>query len=335
MSVLVLGGGLSGLSAAKHLHAAGVEVTVVDKGRGIGGRLATRRGDDDRRFDHGAQYFTVRSPEFAAEVETWKHAGIAAIWADDFPAVAARAPGRNETYPRWCGTEGMAGIGKFLAKDYRVVSNTMIETLTATEQSWIAEAEDGRTFTADDVVVTFPVPQMLSLVDVSRIKLESDLRKKLEAVRYAPCLAVLVSLAEPAKVPKPGGLFCGPEPIAWIADQQAKGISGKPAAILHAGPIFSDEHYRDATEDVIRELLGAAKPYLGDIEQAELHRWKYSLPTVVYPERTAEHVAAFGRRLLFAGDAFGGPRVEGAYLSGRAAASALLGLTSTGTRNGS
>ena len=142
--------------------------------------------------------------------------------------------------------------------------------------------------------------------------------------RVAPCLSVLVTLTAPPRIPAPGGLFCGPEPIAWLADQQAKGISERPAAMIHAGPIFSDAHYRDATEDVIAELLEAAKPHLGTVLKAELHRWKYSLPTVIYPERTAEHVAANGRRLLFAGDAFGGPRVEGAYLSGRAAALQLL-----------
>ena len=324
MSVLVLGGGLSGLTAARQLQAAGVAVTVVDKGSGIGGRLATRRGDDDRRFDHGAQYFTVRSPEFAAEVETWKQAGIAKIWANDFPAEATRNGGRNDPAPRWCGTQGMAGIAKHLAAGLNVLSNARIETLTPTEQGWLVDADDGRTLTADDAIVTFPVPQTLSLLDVSFLKLEAELRKKLDAVRYAPCLSVQVALTSPPRIPAPGGLFCGPEPIAWLADQQAKGISGQPAAIIHAGPIFSEEHYRDATDDVIAELLEAAEPYLGTVVKAELHRWKYSLPTVVYPERTAEHVAAFGRRLLFAGDAFGGPRVEGAYLSGRAAAMLLL-----------
>lgn len=324
MSVLILGAGLSGLTAAKYLQASGVAVAVVDKGRGVGGRLATRRGDDDRRFDHGAQYFTVRSAEFAAEVAAWEQAGVVKVWADDFAAEKTRSEGRSERYPRWCGSHGMAGIAKFLATGLTVATEAMIDTLTPTPEGWIAETDDGRRFAADDVVITFPVPQTLSLLEVSRIKLERELRAKLEAVRYAPCLALLVTLAESSKIPAPGGMFCGPEPIAWIADQHAKGICGKPCAMIHAGPVFSEENYRVATDDVIRELLEAAKTYFGTIEKAELHRWKYSLPTVVYPERTAEHVADFGRRLVFAGDAFGGPRVEGAYLSGRAAALRLL-----------
>ncbi|HEY5747869.1 MAG TPA: FAD-dependent oxidoreductase, partial [Chryseolinea sp.] len=41
--VVVIGAGLSGLFAAGKLNASGYRVIVLDKGRGVGGRLATRR----------------------------------------------------------------------------------------------------------------------------------------------------------------------------------------------------------------------------------------------------------------------------------------------------
>ena len=43
VSVAVVGAGLAGVACARGLQAAGVEVTVFDKSRGVGGRLATRR----------------------------------------------------------------------------------------------------------------------------------------------------------------------------------------------------------------------------------------------------------------------------------------------------
>ncbi len=69
--VIVIGAGLSGLLAAGKLNASGYRVIVLDKGRGVGGRLATRRMDG-AVFDHGAQYFTVQDPGFDAIVQDWQ-----------------------------------------------------------------------------------------------------------------------------------------------------------------------------------------------------------------------------------------------------------------------
>ena len=56
----VLGAGMAGLSAAHALREQGHDVVVIDKARGPGGRMRTRR-NEDLRFDHGAQSFTVQS----------------------------------------------------------------------------------------------------------------------------------------------------------------------------------------------------------------------------------------------------------------------------------
>ena len=59
IDVLVIGAGMSGIACARSLQSAGVPVRMIDKGRGIGGRVATRRVDlagEVITFDHGAQY---------------------------------------------------------------------------------------------------------------------------------------------------------------------------------------------------------------------------------------------------------------------------------------
>ncbi|TGN44114.1 FAD-dependent oxidoreductase, partial [Paracoccus liaowanqingii] len=64
--VAIIGAGLAGLTCAGRLAQAGLSVTLFDKGRGPGGRLATRRADDGLRFDHGALWLAARDPGFAA-----------------------------------------------------------------------------------------------------------------------------------------------------------------------------------------------------------------------------------------------------------------------------
>ncbi|WP_373512609.1 FAD-dependent oxidoreductase, partial [Persicitalea sp.] len=78
-SCIIIGAGMAGLTAARELTAQGWDVTVLDKGRGIGGRMATRR-IENTRADHGAQYFSVRTPEFRQLIEKLESEGIVEAW---------------------------------------------------------------------------------------------------------------------------------------------------------------------------------------------------------------------------------------------------------------
>ena len=91
-TVAVVGAGLSGLVAAKRLADSGRSVVVIDKGRSVGGRLATRR-IHDATLDHGAQFFTVRSAEFAAFVDVGEPLGIDPMRGDQFGRLARKGIG--------------------------------------------------------------------------------------------------------------------------------------------------------------------------------------------------------------------------------------------------
>jgi predicted NAD/FAD-dependent oxidoreductase len=79
-TVAVIGSGLSGLSCERTLADHGFTVTVFEKSRGVGGRMATRRAEDNLSFDHGAQYFTARDSRFKRYVDSWLHDAIVAPW---------------------------------------------------------------------------------------------------------------------------------------------------------------------------------------------------------------------------------------------------------------
>jgi predicted NAD/FAD-dependent oxidoreductase len=107
MRVIVIGAGLAGLIAAQQLSNSGHDVVVLDKGKSPGGRLATRR-IGDATLDHGAQFFTVREPEFEHHVHQWIQAGVVREWCKGFSA--------QDSHPRYIGTHGMSGIAKHLAQ---------------------------------------------------------------------------------------------------------------------------------------------------------------------------------------------------------------------------
>ncbi len=76
--VAVVGAGLSGLTLAARLRAH-ADVTVFEKSRGYGGRLATRRAAPFA-FDHGAQFFTARTTAFREFLAPLIEAGVVDTW---------------------------------------------------------------------------------------------------------------------------------------------------------------------------------------------------------------------------------------------------------------
>jgi hypothetical protein len=317
---------LAGLVAATVLQRQGVQVAVLDKGRGIGGRLATRRIQDETLgeavFDYGAQYFTVRNPRFRSWVDQWLGVGVAAQWAPSFVAEDGVPHGVGE--PRYRGVQGIRGIAKYLAADLDVHTGTRVVEISWDRGRWSARTEADALFRAGVLVLTPPVPQSLEMIHRSGIALPPATEDRLQAVAYEPCLAVLALLHGPSKVPEPGGMWLAGDPIAWIADNHQKGVSPRGVGVtIHAGPGFSRNQWETDDEAIARPLFAAAAQWLGsEVAQYQVHRWRYSKPFTFYGE-SCLFLNEPGPWVL-AGDGFGGPRIEGAFQSGLSAADAIL-----------
>jgi renalase len=124
-------------------------------------------------------------------------------------------------------------------------------------------------------------------------------------------------------LPGPGGMHPRKGgPIAWIADNERKGIASSPCLTVHASPDFSQKHIETDLEEVKAMLIEAATTALAcEIVEAQVHRWRYALPLTTAEEPCL--TLAGPAPIILAGDGFGGPRIEGAFLSGMAAAAAL------------
>ena len=321
--VCIVGAGLAGLVAAHELQRGGLRVVVLDKARGVGGRLATRRVED-AVFDHGAQFFTTRAPEFVAMVAGWQQAGVAYEWYRGLPSPHKQAG--DDAHPRYRGATGMTGVAKHLAQGLDIRLNERATRIEHCDARWEVTSESGAALLADALVLTPPVPQALAITDASQIMLPSAVRASLEAITYEPWLAVLALLEGASRIPPPGALHLEGGPVAWIADNHQKGISPRPGAVtIHAGAEFSRTHWDGDEATVARLLLESVADLLGaPVQSFQLQRWRYSKPATTCPEPCL-YVAHPGP-LVFAGDAFAGARVEGAALSGLAAARRMFML---------
>lgn len=317
--VLIIGAGLAGLSAANDLRQAGRKVLVIDKGRGLGGRLAGRR-IGDATFDHGAQFFTAREFRFKAAVEGWIKAGVAEEWYSSYP-------GQPNGHPRYRGVPTMTAVAKYLATNIHVIRTTRVDSIGQQGDGWLAELDNGETINTKAMLITSPVPQTIDLLATGNITVPTDKQARLNRIQYESCIAVMAILDGPTAIESPGAIALEDGPIAWITDNLQKGVSKIPAVTIHASGDFSAEHLNHDRMEIGQRLIDAAGVYLGDarVTEYQVHGWRYSKPTVVddAPCILLSETTDLPP-LAVAGDAFAGPRFEGAVQSGWAAAKALM-----------
>jgi predicted NAD/FAD-dependent oxidoreductase len=327
--VLIIGAGMSGLMAANVLLTAGRRVTLLDKGRSVGGRLATRRLGAGRA-DHGAQFFTVRDPGFGAWVERWQKAGLVYTWSHGWSdgSLSATPP---DGHPRYAVQGGMNRLAKHLATQIEtqgaaILTDVRVTAVTPHGDGWRLTSDDGRSFTAGAAVMTAPVPQTLALLDAGATPLTAEDRARLEHIRYAPALCGLYMVEGEVHLPAPGAVQRPDADFAWIADNRCKGISPDATVItVHASGDWSAVHYDAPDAELSAAFEHALRPWLAAdawIAEEQIKRWRYAAPTVLHSERVLRVEAH--APLLIGGDAFGEPRVEGAALSGLAIGDALL-----------
>jgi predicted NAD/FAD-dependent oxidoreductase len=333
LDVVVVGAGVAGLTAAGALRDLGLRVLVLEKSRGLGGRAATRRRGG-LRVDHGAQFFTARDPRFQARVDAWLATGEVAVWTRGLPVWRPEAgwsePG-PEAHPRYAPPMGMSTLGRLLGAGVEVRREAHAAQVVRIDPGWRVVLADGSALEARAALLTAPAPQTRVLLEDA--PLAPGAAEALAAIAFEPCFAVLAGYAGAAPPPWPGVRIEGHPDLAWLAHDGSRRGPGRDAGstvlVVHATPAFTHAHWGAPPDDVAEALLGAAAALVPGADRPtwrDVHRWRYARPVAVRPEPYL--TAAPG--LLVAGDAFGADRVEGAFLSGLAAASALAGLLAEG-----
>jgi renalase len=222
---------------------------------------------------------------------------------------------------RYVATNGMSSLAKDLAADLDVQCSTMVFALRDEPHvSGITVAiDDGMTHTVDAAIVTCPVPQAFALMIDGGIELDETLFR----TDYDRTVGLLVRLDGPAAIPASGGIQDADDVFSFIGDNGSKGVSAEPAVTFHANPVWSETHWNDENDALINQLTAAAQPWLGDasILEHSLKKWRLATPRSIWPDPC--WTTANGH-IVMAGDAFAGPKIEGAHNSGLAAAHTLL-----------
>tara|TARA_R110002073_G_scaffold119441_8_gene260757 strand:- start:1768 stop:2778 length:1011 start_codon:yes stop_codon:yes gene_type:complete len=324
--IAVIGGGMAGVSCAKALAAAGANVVLFEKSRGLGGRLATRRFDSMSQADHGAQFFTATSPSFQSYITTECQAGRMASWAPT---------GKTSPAAWFVGQPTMNSSLKNNLDGITVRLNSRVASLQRIGARWRLDISDTtdplmaqQDFQDFDVVVcTAPAPQAQHLL----MKSLPDLAEKLSAVEFAPCWALMLTFETPLatgfdvwRAPQNPET---PSIISWAARTSHKQgrERGKDSWTIHATESWTADHLEDTPTTAAKILRHAFAHLSGATLPAPVHwaahRWCFAR-TVTPLGRS--YLGSDCGSLFAGGDWCLGPRLENAFESGRAIAKAIL-----------
>lgn len=320
--VAVIGAGISGLACARILRDRGYQITVFDKSRGVGGRMSTRRAGNSLQFDHGAQYFTVRDPRFNDHVRSWLRDGVVARWPGRIVTLEAGAVKEEKAdTERFVATPRMSAICKSLAIGINLRLETEVAPPRRIGNQWqlAGGGEDLGRF--DTVIVSAPPAQASRLLVAA-----PELAGQAESTEMQGCWALMLALSQPSELEFSGAFVHG-SPISWIARDSDKPGRASMAEtwVVHASGDWTAQHLELASEQVAPLLIDAFWQATGlppqSLQFSSVHRWRYALPP-----KPLDVSYLFDNQLQIGacGDWCGGPRVEGAFLSGVAIAERIL-----------
>ncbi|MFM7602445.1 MAG: NAD(P)/FAD-dependent oxidoreductase [Pseudanabaena sp.] len=332
--VIVIGAGMAGLTCAQQLKQAGLDVTIVEKSSGVGGRMATRRLQGTW-VDHGAQLISVKSDSFGRFVRKLQEKGIVQEWTRNVYQLSAsglRPPDAEARHPRYCCPSGMTAIAKSLAMEIPIANNTRIVSVSHNDTKWQLVTDRQETLETSAIVSTIPAPQFLPLFE-EVLTLAPSFLQAVQSVKFAPSVTIMAGYNASNSVPiEWQAIRCIDDPILdWISYDSSKHLDTalQPVFVLQSTAEFAKQSMEEpdleiAGKPLLNQLGKLLAKWLAYPEWWQVHRWRYALAEEslgVSCLSTAVPLA-----LVCAGDWCAGKNIEAAYNSGIAAAESAIEL---------
>lgn len=320
--IAIIGAGLSGLVLARRLGDV-AKVTIFEKSRGVGGRMATRYADD-YEFDHGAQFFTARTPAFREFLQPLVNDGVVANWTPKFEELDRHGTRDRrewgEKYPHYVGVPRMNAVGKYLAAGLDIRTRTRIVEIRQDKGTWGLVDSHGHCHDEFHwLVLTAPAPQTATLASAY-----PALSALCESREMRACFALMLGFASPLELPWQAAVVRDAD-ISWMSVNSSKpGRADAFTMLVHSTNAWADAHIDDDIDSIRAHMLGEASAISGvDLSVADycdVHRWRFANRD---KRGGPEFYIDDDAKLAACGDWLLRGRVEAAFTSGNALASKL------------
>ena len=324
LKIAVIGGGLSGLFAARTLSDHGHQVQVFEKMDRPGGRIATQI-DSTVAFDTGAQYFTARDERFRRYVQSWQIDGIVQPWKCKVQVIkSGRLSDEKRFTERWVGVPAMDAIPAHLAAAVKIELNINVISVKKNMDRWQLIDQHHNVYEPyDAVIVSAPPPRATAFLKSSPAMLNH-----LSKVKMQPCLAVMAAFEKSLDL-QFDAAFIHQSPVRWAARNNSKPRrAGVECWVFHANAEWSQATYNGKDDKTaVKSLLvsffeSIGRTFIEPIYQSTRY-WRSAM--AVNP-LNAGCLWDTEVNIGLCGDWCQMSRVEGAALSGMAMAGRILGV---------
>ncbi|WP_055075375.1 NAD(P)/FAD-dependent oxidoreductase [Pseudanabaena sp. 'Roaring Creek'] len=332
--VIVIGAGIAGITCAQQLKQAGLDITIVEKSAGVGGRMATRRLQGTW-VDHGAQLISVKSDSFGRFVRKLQDKGIVQEWTRDVYQLSASgliAPEADARHTRYCCPMGMTAIAKYLAHEIPIINNARIVSVSHKDDKWQLVTDRQELLETAAIVSTIPAPQFLPIFE-EVLAAAPNFLHAVQSVTFAPSVTIMAGYNASNSVPSEWqAIRCINDPILdWISYDSSKHSDKaiQPVFVLQSTAEFAKQSMEEpdleiAGKPLLNQVGRLLAKWLASPEWWQVHRWRYALAEESLGVSCLS--TAIPLPLICAGDWCAGKNIEAAYHSGLAAAESAIEL---------
>ncbi|EMR14041.1 hypothetical protein MPL1_02046 [Methylophaga lonarensis MPL] len=323
-SIAIIGAGLSGLTLA-HQLCDFAEISLFEKSWRPGGRLATRE-HPDMSFDHGAQFFTIRTNRFRTFVQPLLDNACLQRWDARFVeyegAQIMHQRQWDAEFPHYVAVPGMNVLAAEMAKGLNITTECQITSLQRHADGWFLKDEKNQRYGSFDwVLVCLPAQQSAALLPKDFCH-----HPAVSSIEMLGCYALMLGFDEPLTLPFDAALVRQAD-ISWMSVNSSK--PGRPerfTLLVQATNQWANEHMDWSDDAVMSHMLAEIERVTGQpvshAQHQQLHRWRYAnickqSQANVYLDRQLQLAAC--------GDWCHHGRVEAAFGSADRLASALRG----------
>lgn len=327
MKIGIIGASLSGLIAGEKLAKAGHDVTVIEKNRGLGGRLATHRAEGNF-FDYGLPFLTAAEPDFQSFIDEMESKGVLYKWAGQFPLFdGSQLHAVNPNRPQnayYASKKGLNSVAQHLKRwvdvepDAKAGGLTYIGSDRTKKRAWMINLTSRNVFECDAVLLATSATEAYGILGTAQDETPIlRINRLIDEIRYQPRYALMASYTQEA--PEWKGIECNDETLAWMGNETSKSEDQTETNIvIHSSAAFVRAHAGKDMEEIAHALLKKAaeisEPWLDRPQHKKLHFWKYYRADNPMDEFFME-LEMEEAPLALIGDYFKGNSAEAAYRS--------------------